>query len=158
MTIQFVPVFPENPGNPARCHVPTGRIEINRQVWDVLTPEQRQFVLQHEVGHYRLQTFNECRADDYALEQLALKKRNSLWNFITSVRAISKNEPKRVRNAERNALRIASENGSTLAGKLLGQYANADGSRHTGIRTAWALAAITTLTIIICIIYKTQKQ
>ena len=158
MTIQFVPVFPENPGNPARCHVPTGRIEINRQVWDVLTPEQRQFVLQHEVGHYRLQTFDECRADDYSLEQLALKKRNSLWNFITSVRAISKNEPKRVRNAERNALRIASENGSMLAGKLLGQDANADGSRQTGIRTAWALAAITTLTIIICIIYKKLKQ
>ena len=63
MEITFVPPFEDSPGNPARCHVPTGRIEINNAVWPFLTPEQQEFVLHHEVGHYRLQTFNEQAAD-----------------------------------------------------------------------------------------------
>lgn len=146
MEITFVPAFEDSPSNPARCHVPTGRIEINNAVWPFLTPEQQEFVLHHEVGHYRLQTFNEQAADHYALQRLALKKRNSLWNFITSVRTISKNDPQRVRAAERSALQIAAKTGSRQAQQLLNrQYANADGSRQSVKWGAWLLLTVITI-------------
>lgn len=130
MTIRFLPNFPENPSNPARCHVPTGRIEINRSRWDLLTEAERDFVLQHEVGHYACQTFDEKRADDYALRRLAGKKPYSLINFVRAVRSISRNDAERVRHAERRALQVAAEAGSSEARRLLSLplYAAADGS------------------------------
>ena len=128
MTIRFLPNFPENPSNPARCHVPTGMIEINQSRWDFLSPEERDFVLQHEIGHFKQQTFNESIADEYALKQLALKKPYSLSNFIKSVKKVARNDRKRIKNAERNALKIAAENGSKMAKELLLHpfYANAN--------------------------------
>lgn len=144
MTVRYLPVFPENPGNPARCHVPTGRIDINRQVWDVLTPEQQQFVLQHELGHYRLQTYDEVEADGYALSRLALRKPNSLWDYVTSVRAISHDNPRRVEAAQRGALRVAARDGSAKAAELLRQlgWAAADGSTERPRKAALAVAAL----------------
>ena len=133
MTIRFLPNFPENPSNPARCHVPTGMIEINQSRWDFLSPEERDFVLQHEIGHFKQQTFNESIADEYALKQLALKKPYSLSNFIKSVKKVARNDRKRIKNAERNALKIAAENGSKMAKELLLHpfYANANGTNKT---------------------------
>lgn len=131
MTIRFLPNFPENPSNPARCHVPTGKIEINQSRWDFLSPEDRDFVLQHEIGHYAHQTYDESKADEYALQQLAMKKPYSLSNFIKSVRNVARHDQKRIKNAERNALKIAAENGSKKAKQLLELpfYANADGKK-----------------------------
>lgn len=127
-TITYFPVFPENPGNPARCEVKTGRIEINRQVWDFLPEVQKAYVLEHEKGHYYRQTFDEVVADQYALERLALKKKDSLWNYVLSVRNISHGDPRRVRAAERSVLEIAAKTGSKRANELLRiGYANADG-------------------------------
>lgn len=130
-TITYLPVFSENPGNPARCEVATGRIEINRQMWDVLTDQQREYVLEHEKGHYYRQTFDEVEADKYALQQLALKRPNSLWNYVLSVRSISRGDSRRVRAAEKGALEVAANNGSSQARQLLMQgYANADGKKE----------------------------
>lgn len=127
-TITYLPVFPENPGNPARCEVATGKIEINRQIWDLLPVEQRKYVLEHEKGHYYRQTFDEVEADAYALEQLALKKKNSLWNYVVSVRNISHGDTRRVRAAEKAALEVAAKHGSADAQRLLLRYyANASG-------------------------------
>ncbi len=131
MQVTYLPNFPTNPSNPARVHVPTGKVEINQSVWQFLTPEERAFVLAHEEGHYKLQTFDERQADQYALKQLACKKKNSLWNFITSVRSISKNDPQRVYAAEKSALQVAASKGSSEAKELLRtNYANADGSHN----------------------------
>ena len=167
-TITYLPVFSENPGNPARCEVATGRIEINRQMWDVLSDRQREYVIEHEKGHYYRQTFNELEADKYALELLALKKKNSLWNYVQSVRSISHGDRRRCRAAEKGALEIAANNGSSQARELLmNGYANADGSKdyfvsQMGIDSieypldikiewwqfAWALLIVITLSII----------
>ncbi len=130
-TITYLPIFPENPGNPARCEVATGNIEVNNDAFRVLPDYQREFVLEHEKGHYYKQTFDEVTADAYALQQLALKKKNSLWNHVLSVRNISHGDPRRVRAAEMGALKIAAKNGSADAQRLLlNYYANADGGYY----------------------------
>jgi len=127
-SITYLPVFPENPGNPARCEVATGRIEVNSDAFRVLPDYQREYVLEHEKGHYYRQTYDEVAADNYALQQLALKKKNSLWNYVKSVRNISHDDPRRVHAAEMSALRIAAQEGSADAQRLLLEYyANADG-------------------------------
>lgn len=130
-SITYLPTFPENPGNPARCEVATGRIEVNSGAFRVLPEYQREFVIEHEKGHYYRQTYDEVTADAYALQQLALKKKNSLWNHVRSVRNISHGDPRRVRAAEMASLRVAAKNGSTKAQELLQRYyANADGGNY----------------------------
>ncbi len=126
-TIQFFPTFPERPTNPARTNIQTGDIEINAARWTQLTPEEREFVLQHEIGHYKGQTFDEVRADRYALRQLALKKPYSLINYLNAVSNISYGDPLRVMAAQRDTLEIAAAQGSREAKQLLKQYAAADG-------------------------------
>ncbi len=137
-TIKYLPIFNDNPDNPARCEVATGVIEINKFIWQFLTPEQREFVLAHEQGHYERQTFDEVQADRYALERLKLRKKNSLRHYVKSVRTISHDDPLRCINAERNALQVAADKGSKEAKQLLQserykKYANADGDNTTAI-------------------------
>lgn len=163
VTIKYLPIFNDNPDNPARCEVATGVIEINKFIWQFLTPEQREFVLAHEKGHYERQTFDEVQADQYALEKLKLRKKNSLWNYVKSVRAISHDDPLRCRNAERNALQVAADNGSKEAKQLLQseryrQFANADGNATAGnlpidinIPFGYAMIVIL-LVVVVCII------
>lgn len=130
-SVTYLPVFPENPGNPARCEVATGNIEVNSEAFRILPDYQREFVMEHEKGHYYRQTYDEVAADAYALQQLALKKKNSLWNYVKSVRNISHGDPRRVRAAEMAALRVAAKNGSADAQRLLlNYYANADGGYY----------------------------
>lgn len=127
-SITYLPVFRENPGNPGRCEVATGQIEINQQAMSVLPGYQQEYVLEHEKGHYYEQTFDEVKADAYALRQMALKKPNSLWHHVLAVRNVSHNDPRRVRAAEKAALEIAAKDGSREAQELLhSYYANADG-------------------------------
>lgn len=127
-SVHILPVFPERPSNPARTTVATGDIEINAQRWKQLTPEEQEFVLQHEIGHYKQQTFNEVQADRYALRQLALKKPYSLINYLNAVKTISYGDPVRVAAAQYDTLQIAARQGSQQAKQLLQRYAAADGS------------------------------
>lgn len=130
-TITYLPVFPENPGNPARCEVATGNIEVNQEAFRILPDYQQAFVMEHEKGHYYKQSYDEVTADAYALQQLALKKKNSLWHYVLSVRNVSHGDPRRVRAAEMAALRVAAKNGSADAQRLLlTYYANADGGYY----------------------------
>ena len=128
--IVYLPDFGQS-GNPARCHVPTGLIEINGAVWPYLTDTQREYVLNHERGHRDLHTYSETDADNYALKKMALKKPYSLWNHYQNVKTISKNNEERVHNAQLEALRIAAADGSSEAKHILNKYgyANADGNK-----------------------------
>ena len=78
MKIKWFDSFPENPSNPAQTNMATGEIEINRSVYDLLPSYMKEFVLNHEIGHYVLKTLNEEKADDYALSKMALKSEYSL--------------------------------------------------------------------------------
>lgn len=130
--IVVLPRFKHSPGNPARCYIPTGTIEINGALWPFLTPEQQEFVLNHERGHRDLKTYSEVEADNYALNKMALKKPFSLRDHINSVKVISKGNRERVRNAQVMALRLAAKDGSKEAAQLLKlpMYANASGDNY----------------------------
>lgn len=131
-SIRFLPTFPERPTNPARVNVRTGDIEINSARWAELSGEEREFVLQHEIGHYKRKTFDEISADEYALSKLALKKPYSLINYLNAVDKISYSNPVRVSAAQFNTLKIAAANGSEEAKKLLSRYnASADGDNRS---------------------------
>ncbi len=170
-TVTYLPVFNDNPDNPARCEVKTGRIQINRLIYDLLPDYQKEFVLEHEKGHYYGQSYNEVVADRYALDRLKLRKPNSLWNYVRSVRAISHEDPVRCYAAEQGALQVAADKGSDEARQLLnayrssGRYACADGQATTCIDlpiearlNPMYLALTATLAVAFCLILSTIKN
>lgn len=140
-SIQFLPTFPERPTNPARVNIRTGDIEINSARWNKLSAEEREFVLQHEIGHYKLHTFDEVAADRYALQKLALQKPYSLINYLNAVDKISYGNTERVSTAQFDTLKIAAANGSKEAKHMLSRYtAAADGkSAHDSNRWLWII-------------------
>lgn len=150
--IVVYPVFKENPSNPARVSLQTGVIEVNEMAFQMLTPEQQDFVIAHELGHYKLQTFDEQKADNYAFEQTALKKPNSLWNGFKTVQLISRSDASRVNAARYRALKIAADNGSPDAKKLL-KYANATG-QNKAVDYLITICLIATILIVFTITRK----
>lgn len=148
--IVYLPNFPERPTNPARCNVKTGLIEINARRWRELLPPTKEFVLQHEIGHYKGQTFDEVKADQYALSQLALQKPYSLRDYLNSVNEVSYGNPTRVNQAKHDVLQIAANNGSEEAKALLGKYAAADGMESR--KYIWCVLVVTCVIISIIIL------
>jgi len=55
---------------PASVEMDSGLIDINVDVWDRYNDFQRSFIIEHEIGHYELQTDDEALADTYALKKL----------------------------------------------------------------------------------------
>ena len=153
-SIQFLPTFPDRPSNPARVNILTGDIEINRARWNELSAEERDFVLQHEIGHYKLQTFDEVAADRYALQRLALQKPYSLINYVNAVDRISYRNPMRVSTAQYDTLKIAAANGSKEAKKMLSEHmAAADGENglQPSNRWLWTLLLVGLIGIVLFI-------
>lgn len=157
--VTVLPIFPERPTNPARTNVRTGEIEINAARMRQLRPDTREYVLLHEVGHYKLQTFDEVAADRYALRRMAGKKPYSLWNYFQSVNEVSYGNPERVNAARRDVLEIAAKNGSKEAQALLDRYAAADGIESSNKTKILAVGMIIILAVIIVpIIIKNIKN
>lgn len=160
MNIVFVPNFKDRPGNPGRCIIPAERIEINESAYSLLPDEQKEFVLYHEMGHCKYKTYDECMADDYALQQMALKKPYSLINHYKAVKAISHNNKRRVNNAAYQTLKISAKEGSETARQLLHDampYANADGTGNgRNASTYLWIVLIIILTVLLC--YWIQKK
>lgn len=77
----------EQLGNCPACVVMTDPpvYEINRDVWATMSPFERRFILQHEIGHYRLQTDSETAADRYALRHTAGTERESLRKSLITL-------------------------------------------------------------------------
>lgn len=79
----MVVTFSDSLGDtPAKVNRETGEIFLNSNVWDTLPPAYQAFILEHETGHYKLQTTNELEADHYAFNQLAGKSYESLKNTV----------------------------------------------------------------------------
>ena len=62
MKITVYETFPENPSNPACTNMLTGEVEINKSAFDILPEHTKEFVLYHEIGHFKLQTSDETKA------------------------------------------------------------------------------------------------
>lgn len=70
---------------PARVNRETGEIQLDRKMWFSLPEPYRKFILEHEKGHYYLQTTNELLADQYAFEQVAGTFNGSLLEMVKTL-------------------------------------------------------------------------
>lgn len=124
MRIKVFDTFPENPQNPARTDMSSGVIEINKEAFDRLPNFTQRFVIYHEMGHFLLKTFDECKADDYALKKMAFKEKYSLSNHVDSVYMLARDDVRRKRHALLSVLTLAAANGSEEALNLINKYRN----------------------------------
>lgn len=124
MKIKVFDTFPENPQNPARTDMSSGVIEINKEAFDRLPNFTQRFVIYHEMGHFLLKTFDECKADDYALKKMAFKEKYSLSNHVDSVYMMARDDVRRKRHALLSVLTLAAANGSEEALNLINKYRN----------------------------------
>lgn len=119
MRIKWFDSFPENPSNPARTDMQHGIIEINRSAYDLLPQYVQKFVIQHEIGHYVLQTLSETKADDFALKQMALNSKYSLKHHVDSVYMLARDDVKRKYHALLSVLTVMANLGDAEAIELL---------------------------------------
>lgn len=60
-------VWSDTIDGPASVNVATGVLYLNRRTWHKIPPNQRNFILLHEIGHRKLKTFDETAADNFAI-------------------------------------------------------------------------------------------
>lgn len=78
--------FWEDLGNtPARVNRYTGEIQINNRYWRDLPLSRKRFIVEHEKGHFLLDTRNEFEADRYAFNRVAGKFPRSLKESVYSL-------------------------------------------------------------------------
>lgn len=142
ITIKHVPIFPDNPQNPAKCNIKTGVITLNDSVWNKLTPLEQQYWLAHEEGHIRTRGGSEVEADIYAFKRVAGSQPYSLRDIRRSMQKIIATNPNapeakaRIDNNMRLSLQIAADRGSESAKQLLIKIQN---SMATAIKSTTAL-------------------
>ena len=130
ITIKHVPIFPDNPQNPAKCNIKTGVITLNDSVWNKLTPLEQQYWLAHEEGHIRTRGGSEVEADIYAFKKVAGSQPYSLRDIRRSMQKIIATNPNapeakaRIDNNMRLSLQMAAERGSEKAKQLLTKIPN----------------------------------
>lgn len=142
ITIKHVPIFPDNPQNPAKCNIKTGVITLNDSVWNKLTPLEQQYWLAHEEGHIRTRGGSEVEADIYAFKRVAGSQPYSLRDIRRSMQKIIATNPNapeakaRIENNMRLSLQMAADRGSEPAKQLLIKIPN---SMATPIKPTTAL-------------------
>lgn len=104
---------------PAAVDMDTGDIYINRDVWDKYTESEKQFIIQHELGHYNQQTDSEEDSDLYALRQNFGKVKKSLKSSFSALEKAGVKSEKRIGSLWKNALTIDANNGNETARKEL---------------------------------------
>ena len=82
MKITFVDTLGSTP---ARVNRLTGEIVVSKKFWEKLPKPYRRFIIEHEKGHYHLQTTNELAADRYAFEKMAGKFHKSLKTMVKTL-------------------------------------------------------------------------
>lgn len=104
---------------PAAVDMCTGDIYINEDVWPYYTDSEKQFIIQHEMGHYRQNTDSEIESDLYALRKNFGKYHKSLKSAFTSLEKAGVRSRKRLDALYLNALSIDAENGGERAEREL---------------------------------------
>ena len=94
-------------------------IYLNNNVFPKLTPFQQKFVVQHELGHYVLNTDSEIEADTYAFDILAGTEFQSLKQCISAIYdllpVMNNGRAPRLKSMIENALEWDAENGNEKA-------------------------------------------
>lgn len=154
-------------GTPAAVSHQSGILYINDELFDRLTPFQKEFVKQHEIGHYRKQTHDEFEADRYAFNKLAGKYKRSLKQSIGTLEAILDGDDaehaKRIEHMYELALKWDAAHGNLAAAQELENIVTAV-SRADGKNTKTVQAVDTAgdkMTELATIIYQgnqAQKQ
>ena len=125
ITIKHVPIFPDNPLNPAKSNIATGVITINDSVWNNLSPIEQDYWMAHEEGHIRNAFGSEVDADTYAFQKIAGSQIYSLRDIRRTLRKIIATNPNapeakaRLLNNAQLSLEFASSKGSESAKQLL---------------------------------------
>ena len=101
---------------PASVDMLTGVIDKNRDVLKKYTAFEWEFIINHEKGHYKLQTDSESEADRYALRQMCGKGKRSLKRSLDLLWKMRIIDEKRFTDLYLEALKIdAQRNGNELA-------------------------------------------
>lgn len=110
---------------PASVDMSSGLIDINKSVWSKYTPFEQQFIVEHENGHYFMQTDDEKEADLYALRKMAGTEKNSLKRCIKALAKVGVFETSRMNQIYIEALKLDIEKtGNNLAKKELNNIIN----------------------------------
>ena len=102
---------------PASVDMVTGEIDINRDVFKRHTQFEKDFIIEHEKGHYILQTDSESEADRYALEQMHGKTYRSLKKSLELIGRMGIKDPKRFTDLYLKALQIDAEKNNNIKAK-----------------------------------------
>lgn len=82
----------------AKVNRANGEITVNDKLFNALPEFYRRFIIEHENGHYKLQTSNEFEADKYAFDALVGKSRGSLKNSVSVLNdVLSFNKPEDIK-------------------------------------------------------------
>lgn len=91
---------------PASVQMDNGLIEINADVWDKYSDFEKSFIIEHEIGHFKLKTDNETEADIYALHRVYKTVPGSLKKSLETLYKIGVITGDRLENLYKEALRI----------------------------------------------------
>jgi hypothetical protein len=81
--------------NPASVEMDSGTIILNKDVFPKYDKFTQNFILQHEKGHFNLQTDDESKADVYALKKLYGKTNRSLKKSLIAIsKFLPENDPR----------------------------------------------------------------
>lgn len=100
---------------PAQVYRSDGTIEINRDVWNRYNEFDQKFIIEHERGHYILQTDSETDADAYALRRLYGTAPQSLKRSLRTLNRLPIIDYDRKKALYIEALRIDAKNNNKEA-------------------------------------------
>ncbi|MEM7036282.1 MAG: hypothetical protein AAF570_04820 [Bacteroidota bacterium] len=104
---------------PAMVNMRTGALLLNKRMWDKMPPEQRFFVVLHELGHLRNQSRDEFDADAWAFNEYARRGYPLSASIYALSRNLSFNRPDHLKRVnaqwQRAALFDYQENGNAAA-------------------------------------------
>jgi hypothetical protein len=105
---------------PAQTELRSGTLRLNGYIWPTLSEPQKQDILDHEEGHYVLQTLDENRADDYAFQK-AMRRGDSLKQTVFNITNCLKDNNPRHRQRAMRRLQLAIQYQNSM--KMNQQYA-----------------------------------
>lgn len=128
--------------NPASVEMDSGTIILNKDIFPNYDEFTKKFIVEHEKGHYNLQTDDESKCDTYALQKLYGKTNRSLKKSVIALsKFLPDNDPRIEKlyketllidwklNKNKKALKELSMNikKSNMDTPFLGKIYNADG-------------------------------